>query len=159
MSQVFLRVPQADWPYHSCCAARKARNILHEDLLKRNKQNLNVRPTAARCTDVCGMWFWSLSFDNVELYLKTDKWCTYISITQSYGTVGIGSGSRDVPGGQGWRWQCIYITSNKHLSRTLIWIWTDDSLTPKRLSVFTSRILMHTLRLCRPSFMVDEKLL
>ena len=43
-------------------------------------------------TDVCGMWFWSLSFDNVELYLKTDKWCTYISITQSYGTVGIGSG-------------------------------------------------------------------
>ena len=31
-------------------------------------------------------------FDNVELYLKTDKWCTYISITQSYGTVGIGSG-------------------------------------------------------------------
>ena len=22
LSQVFLRVPQADWPYHGCCAAR-----------------------------------------------------------------------------------------------------------------------------------------
>ena len=28
----------------------QARNILHEELLKRNKQNLNVRPIAARCT-------------------------------------------------------------------------------------------------------------
>ena len=49
LSQAFLRVPQADGLYHSPCAAKIK---LVKTLLKRNKQNLNVRPSAPLCTIV-----------------------------------------------------------------------------------------------------------